>query len=106
MRGKIAAALVLTLTLAAAAAADRAHAATIKTVALQNDPTPRAPYLYKRFREVAVSDAVAPLQRVAVIAQLRGTRCLCKLDPDGGAGATAACRHDPTPDALDSSNPG
>jgi len=101
MREKIAAAA---LALAAATVAGRAHAATIKTVALQNDPSPRAPYLYKRFREVAVSDAVG--QHVAVIAQLRGTRCLFKLDPDGGPGATAACRHDPTPDALEFGNPG
>ena len=103
MRGKIATA-ALALTLAAATVAGRAHAATIKTVALQNDPSPRAPNLYKRFREVTVSDAVG--QHVAVIAQLRGTRCLFKLDPDGGPGATAACRHDPTPDALAFSNPG
>ena len=103
MREKIATA-ALALTLVAAAVAGRAHAATIKTVALQNDPSPRTPLLYKRFREVAVSDAVG--QRVAVIAQLRGTRCLFKLDPDGGPGATAACRHDPTPDALEFGNPG
>src|SRR5256712_5371777 len=103
MRGKIATA-ALALTLAAATVAGRAHAAAIKTVALQNDPSPRAPYLYKRFREVAVSDAVG--QHVAVIAQLRGTRCLFKLDPDGGPGATAACRRDPTPDALVFGNPG
>ena len=104
MRGKIASG-ALALTLAAATVAGRAHAATIKTVALQNDPSPRAPYLYRRFREVAVSDAVG--QHVAVIAQLRGTRCLFKLDPDGVVpGATAACRHDPTPDALVFGNPG
>src|SRR2546425_12077176 len=103
MRGKIATA-ALALTLATGTVAGRAHAATIKTVALQNDPSPRAPNLYKRFREVTVSDAVG--QHVAVIAQLRGTRCLFKLDPDGGPGATAACRHDPTPDALAFSNPG
>ncbi len=103
MQGKIATA-ALALTLAAATVAGRAHAATIKTVALQNDPSPRAPNLYKRFREVAVSDAVG--QHVAVIAQLRGTRCLFELDPDGGPGATIACRRDPTPDALVFSNPG
>src|SRR2546428_9211876 len=44
MRGKIATA-ALGPTLAAATVAGRAHAATIKTVALQNDPSPRAPYL-------------------------------------------------------------
>src|SRR5438477_548735 len=102
MREKIAAA-ALALALAAATVAGRAHAVTIKIVALQNDPSPRAPLLYKRFREVAVSDAVG--QRVAVIAQLRGTRCVFQLDPDGGPGATAACRRDPTPDALVLGNP-
>ncbi len=53
MRGKIATA-ALALTLATGTVAGRAHAATIKTVALQNDPSPRAPYSYKRFREVAL----------------------------------------------------
>ena len=70
MRGKIAAGLAF----ATAAVGGRAHAATIKTVALQTQTSPRASLPYKRFREVAESDAVG--QRVAVIATLRGTRCL------------------------------
>jgi len=87
---------VLALALGAGALAGPARAATIKTVALQNQMSPLASYFYRKFREVAVSDATG--QHVAVFAQLSGPKCLFKLDPDGGGNATAACQKDVTPD--------
>src|SRR5438876_4988396 len=73
-----------------------AGAATIKTIALQNQPSPQPFLVYRRFERPAVSDAVG--ERVAVYALLRGGKCIFGIDPDTSAGSTAACQRDPTPD--------
>jgi hypothetical protein len=77
--------------------AGAASAATIETVALQNAPSPEAPFVYKKFDRPAVSDAAG--ERVAVFARLAGKKCLFALD-SAGSGTTVVCVHDLTPDAL------
>ena len=57
-----------------------AGAATIKTIALQNQPSPQPFLLYRRFERPAVSDAVG--ERVAVFALLRGGKCIFGIDPN------------------------
>jgi hypothetical protein len=70
--------------------------ATIKTVALQGDPTPIPFTAFRRFTPPAISDAPGP--RVADYARTVGKRCIFKLDPDGGPDVKTACEHEPSPD--------
>jgi len=88
--------IIAALALGAGAFAYPARAATLKTVAVQNTLSPEMTFAYRKFGDVAISDA-SP-RRAAVFAQLRGAKCLFKLDPDGGPGATVACQRGPTPD--------
>lgn len=74
-----------------------ASAATIETVALQNAPSPEAPFVYKKFDRPAVSDAAG--ERVAAFARLAGKKCLFALDATG-SGTTVVCQKDLTPDGL------
>jgi hypothetical protein len=73
-----------------------ARAATIKTVALQNQPSPRPFLVYKKFERPAISDA--PGERVAVWARVPGTQCIFGIDPDADPDGTVACERDSTPD--------
>src|SRR5437867_9078879 len=73
-----------------------ATAATIKTVALQNDESPEPAFFYKKFDPPTISDAAA--ERVAVYSTLAGKRCIFTLDPDTATGSTVVCKGDPTPD--------
>ena len=72
------------------------RAATLKTVALQNDPSPEPSYFYKKFEKPDISDAAG--ERVAVFASAGAKKCIFSIDPDSDPDSTVACRRDSTPD--------
>src|SRR5437764_5565518 len=76
--------------------AESGAAATLKTVALQNDPSPEPSYFYKKFEKPDMSDA--PADRVAVFGQAGSKKCIFSIDPDSDPDSTVACRRDATPD--------
>jgi hypothetical protein len=87
---------VLTL-LAALGISALASAATIKTIALQNEESPETGFFYKKFETPAVSDAAG--ERVADTVRLGGGKCIFAFNPDSDPDSTIVCRKDVTPDA-------